>query len=72
MSFVVYVNHPTSKARIHESMCRHYQNREKEDTRNGFWSKKFKTFEEAKAYARASGKKVKDSCYHCFGKKVIC
>jgi len=64
MSYVVYVNHPTSKARIHKVICPEYIYR-KPDTRNGYWSRVFSTYQEAFNFAIGTGKKNVNSCLKC-------
>ena len=68
MSYYVYVNKPTSKARIHKGLCSwcnngkgcHSANRR---TENGEWHI-FKTIKEAENFARKSDKRV-SKCQHC-------
>jgi len=65
MSYVVYVNHPTSKARAHNSICIYYIKRKAEKTYNGYWSKPFESFDEALSYANETGKAHIDTCSVC-------
>ena len=65
MSYVVYVNHPTSKARIHSTLCGKYTNHENDETINGYWSEAFENFSDAMSYAKATHKKHVDTCSLC-------
>ena len=65
MRFVVYVNHPTSKARVHRASCQKYLSRKADRTLNGYWKTSFPDFESARKYAQSTGKKNVDSCGFC-------
>ena len=65
MRYVVYVNHPTNKAIVHDTDCGKYTKRRRDRTINGYWSEIFKNFEEAMNYAKRTGKKNIDTCAFC-------
>jgi hypothetical protein len=65
MSFVVYVNNPTSKAMVHKTACIRYIIRKNDVTQYGFWTTPFKTFKDAQDYAKGTGKKRVDTCSYC-------
>lgn len=65
MPYVVYVNKPTSKARVHSADCREYQSRQQDSTPNGYWTQIFPNFESAWKYAQSTGKRNIDSCSIC-------
>lgn len=60
--YVVYVNHPTNKAIVHDTDCGKYTNRRRDRTHNGYWSETFESFEESWNYAKSTGKKTVDTC----------
>jgi len=65
MFYVIYVNHPTSKARVHTTLCGKYTNRKNDETINGYWSEIFESFNDAMSYAKATHKKHVDTCRLC-------
>lgn len=70
MPYVVYVNHPTSGATVHNTSCGKYIYRRRGKTKNGYWSDAvgeppFETLEEALAYANDTGKVHIDTCAFC-------
>ncbi len=65
MSHVVYVNHPTNKAMVHDTNCGKYTYRRRDETINGYWSGTFGSLEEALNYAKGTGKKNVDTCAFC-------
>lgn len=66
MSYVVYVNHPTSKARVHNIDCSEYRNRKADETENGYWSEEhFQTVKEAMTFAKSTGKADVSVCSKC-------
>lgn len=42
MFYIVYVNHPTSKAMVHSTDCWKYTKRRRNKTIHGYWSKTLK------------------------------
>jgi len=64
MSYVVYINDPVSKARVHIASCPHYLTREGDKTKHGYW-KPFETFEQAWSYANQTGKVHITKCKKC-------
>jgi len=72
MSYVVYVNYPTNKARVHFSECRRYKNRKNDTTINGYWSEIFETYDDALNFATNTKKINIDSCAFCIkpGKNI--
>jgi hypothetical protein len=71
MGFVVYVNHSTSKARVHRADCRFYRDRLGDVTPNGFWKVGFATFEEAMTYAEGTGKRHLRPCSICVPEHTV-
>ncbi len=65
MNYVVYVNNPTSKAKVHDTTCPEYITRLSDKTENGYWSKPFKIFDEALAYANETHKVHIGTCSKC-------
>jgi hypothetical protein len=69
MSYVVYVNHPSNRAMIHSTICGRLIMRRRDKTFNGYWSiieeKPFNTIEEARNYAKKTGKRNIDTCAFC-------
>jgi len=65
MGYVVYVNHPVSKAMIHDEKCKYYRNRKADQTPNGFWKGIFESYEEALQFAKSTGKRNIGSCTRC-------
>ena len=65
MGYVVYVNHPTNKAIVHNTDCSRYVNRKRDKTSNGYWTIPFPTQQAAWNYAKSTGKKTIDSCAFC-------
>jgi len=63
--FVVYVNHPTSKARLHLASCPEYVSRKGDETENGYWTSAFATIEVAVEHAESTGKRHVDRCAIC-------
>jgi len=67
--YVVYVNHPTNKAIIHTTTCGKFTRRRRDKTLNGYWSivehEPFKTIEDAREFAKKTGKKNIDTCAFC-------
>jgi hypothetical protein len=61
----VYVNKPTSKARVHRTDCPEYVHRKADETSNGFWKGPFRNFNDAWNFAIRTGKKNVDSCSKC-------
>lgn len=57
MSYVVYANHPTDKAFVHEADCWRSVKRKATCTENGYWADGFGTREQALAFARGTGKR---------------
>lgn len=70
MKFIVYVNHPTNKAIIHNVDCHKYKNRKRDKTINGYWSDMFMDFESAKKFAVSRGKKNVDTCAFCMTESI--
>jgi len=64
-TYVMYVNHPTSTVTIHSTECRYYQNREDEQTPNGYWMGSFSFFKDAENRAAGAGKKRVRICKVC-------
>ena len=56
MSYVVYVNHPTDKAFVHEAEYWRSVRRQADRTANGYWADEFGAQEAALAFARSTGK----------------
>jgi hypothetical protein len=68
MQYVVYVNHPTSRATIHTVDCVKYINRKGNSTPNGYWQTNFNNPESATNFA----KRTKENwryCTFCFDSK---
>lgn len=65
MGYVVYVNHPTSTATVHDANCRYYRHRVADRRRNGHWQTGFANVEEAMTYAQSSGKRRVRACRVC-------
>jgi len=65
MTFVVYVNTPNNKAIVHSTSCGKYILRKRDRTHNGYWTKPLADLEIALNYARATGKKIVDTCAFC-------
>lgn len=65
VTFVVYVNHPTSKALVHSVDCHVFQGRKRESTPNGYWKVGFPDRDSALRYARSTRKKRVDSALCC-------
>ena len=65
MSYVVYVNYPNNKAIVHSINCSRYINRKRDRTSNGYWSRLFKSTEEALNYAKETKKAKVDTCSFC-------
>ena len=65
MPYAVYVNHPTSKARVHSTGCSEYARRKADVTGNGYWQSGFPSLRRALAYAKNTGKKNVSQCRKC-------
>ena len=65
MSCVVYVNNPTSIAKVHRTTCRSYIKRKSDVTHNGYWTESFSDFDEAMAFAKYADKARIDTCAVC-------
>lgn len=70
MFYVVYVNHPTSKAMVHNTSCGKYTKRRRNKTIHGYWSETFKAFEEALSFAKNTNKSNIDTCAFCIKSQV--
>jgi hypothetical protein len=65
MSYVVYVNHPTNKAMVHNINCGKYAARRREKTPNGYWCGPFNDYKKALEFAQTTQKKTIASCAFC-------
>jgi len=70
MFYVVYVNHPTSKAMVHSTDCWKYTKRQRNKTIHGYWSKTFKNLEEAWNFAKNTNKSNIGTCAFCIKGQV--
>lgn len=70
MGYVVYVNHPVSKAMIHDEKCTCYRNRKADQTPDGFWEDIFESYEEALQFAKSTGKRYIGSCTFCISRNL--
>jgi hypothetical protein len=65
MTCIVYVNHPTSKARVHRLTCQNYWKRKGDSTPNGYWAGPFEDLEKALNFAKNTGKLNISKCREC-------
>ncbi len=70
MFYVVYVNHPTSKAMVHSTDCWKYTKRRRDKTIHGYWSKTFKNVEAASSFAKNTNKSNIGTCAFCIKGQV--
>jgi hypothetical protein len=70
MKYYVYVNKPTSKARIHWACGYCNDDNAKRRTKNGEWHK-FNTLKEAEGFVRKSNKKHVSKCKNCLKKENL-
>ena len=71
MGYVVYVNHPTSTATVHDATCRYYRHRVAHRTMNGHWKVGFATLDDAMAYARSTRKRRVRTCSVCLAGHTV-